>query len=88
MTALWNTLTDYWLTCYNNIMNNNLKNQIGAGVNFEENVINVIVSEITKAEEFQGLSEEKRKRIVEMLTILVRDSERHKKLLSELALKY
>ncbi len=69
-------------------MNNNLKNQIGAGVNFEENVINVIVSEITKAEEFQGLSEEKRKRIVEMLTILVRDSERHKKLLSELALKY
>ncbi|MFA6553048.1 MAG: hypothetical protein WCT27_01325 [Patescibacteria group bacterium] len=69
-------------------MKNNLKNQIGAGINFEENVISVIADEITKTETFKGLSEEKKKRIVQMLTILVRDSERHKQLLSELALKY
>ncbi|MFH1207635.1 MAG: hypothetical protein V1668_03440 [Patescibacteria group bacterium] len=68
-------------------MVNNLKNQISAGINVNKNVIDFIVNQIYKTEEYEGLSEEKRNRVVQMLTIIVRDSERHEMLLADLALK-
>lgn len=61
---------------------------IKSGVIFEEKIVAVLADDIVKTEEFNGLPEAHKQKIVEILTKLKDDSKRHESILQALVNKY
>jgi len=64
------------------------QDRIRSGVSFEENVIEVLSTDIVHAEHFLKLPEEARHEIVKRLEVMVNDSRHHKELLQAFVDKY
>jgi hypothetical protein len=64
------------------------KHMIKSGVMFEEKIVNILADDIVKTEEFTGLPEAHKQKIVGILTVLKDDSKRHESILQAIVNKY